>query len=446
MMIRYLGGLSVIFFGIVFSNAVAIAEPLPVKDLAELFQQARQFDPTFRQAQGRVRIAVQSQIEATSALKPAVTLSASRASVSQAESLGGAPVGQLDLISANQTIQVIQPIYRPALMAQVRQAGHLTDASYFQERAAEYDLAARLIRALVDVSTAAAVTQLQRERQSIGKIEYLAAISREAAGDVSAVDVGQSEATLALASAELWAAEGALRVAQQQVQSIIGVDLAVAVVDDLIKPVLEAPVRTGASSPWDWTWVDSVVPHTPEVQAAQAQVQAAEQALQAVRAGFLPTVDLSFRRANSMSESLQSSPNSAYVTNQIGISMNWSLYQGGGTDAALQQAIEVAENARLAKLEVELRVAQRLRSLQADLESAQNAFDAYELQASAGEHRQRSLERAQALGLASRLEVSQAALKSAEYRRALLQTRNKVAALRATLQVFSGKLPEYLAQ
>ena len=49
-MIRYLGGLIVIFFGVLFSHAVAIAEPLPTKDLAELFQLARQFDPTFRQA------------------------------------------------------------------------------------------------------------------------------------------------------------------------------------------------------------------------------------------------------------------------------------------------------------------------------------------------------------------------------------------------------------
>jgi outer membrane protein TolC len=442
-MIRYLGDLSVIFFGILVSHAAAIAEPLAVKDLAELFQEARQFDPTYRQAQGRVRIARESQTEAASALKPVVALSATRASVSQAESSRGIPVDQLDLMSVNQSIQVTQPIYRPALLAQIRQAGEVTDASYFQEQAAEFALAARLIRALIQVSTADAVVKLQSERQGLAKAEYLGAISKEAAGDVSSIDVRESEATLALVSAELWAAEGALRVAREQVYSIVGLEISVGGINDLLEPVLSQHAILKARSPGDWSWVEEVLPKTPEVQAAQAQVRAADQAVSVARAGYLPTVDLNLRRTYSKSESLQSSPNSAYLTTQIGISMNWSLYQGGGTDAATRRAIEIAENARLALAEVELRVSERLKSLRSDLDSAENAFGAYELQVRAGAERLTGLKRAQALGLASRLEVSQAELKLAEYWKTLIQARNQVAELRATLNIFSGQLPKF---
>ena len=442
-MIRYLGGLIVIFFGVLFSHAVAIAEPLPIKDLAELFQQARQFDPTFRQAQGRVRIAIESQTEASSALKPVVTLSAARASVSQAESARGVPVDQLDLMSANQSIQLTQPIYRPALLAQIKQAGEVTDASYFQQQAAEFDLAARLMRALIQVSTADAVVKLQSERQGVAKTEYLAAIAKEAAGDVSVTDVRESEATLAMVSAELRAAEGALRVAREQVYAIAGLKISVDSINALLEPVLSQRVILEARLPGDWSWIEAVLTQTPEVQAAQAQVRAADQAISVARAGYLPTLDFSVRRTYSKSESLQSSPNSAYLTNQIGISMNWSLYQGGGTDAATRRAIEVAENARLALAEVELRVSERLRSLQSDLESTQNAFGAYELQVRAGAERLTGLKRAQALGLASRLEVSQAELKLAEYRKDLRQARDQVVLLRASLQIFSGQLPKF---
>ncbi|MFZ9130249.1 MAG: TolC family protein, partial [Pseudomonadales bacterium] len=343
----------------------------------------------------------------------------------------------------NQSIQLTQPIYRPALLAQIKQAGEVTDASYFQQQAAEFDLAARLMRALIQVSTADAVVKLQSERQDLAKTEYLAAISKEAAGDVSVTDVRESEATLAMVSAELRAAEGALRVAREQVYAIAGLKISVDSINALLEPVLSQRVILEARLPGDWSWIEAVLTQTPEVQAAQAQVRAADQAISVARAGYLPTLDLSVRRTYSKSESLVSSPNSAYLTNQIGISMNWSLYQGGGTDAATRRAIEVAENARLALAEVELRVSERLRSLQSDLESTQNAFGAYELQVRAGAERLTGLKRAQALGLASRLEVSQAELKLAEYRKNLRQARDQVALLRASLQIFSGQLPKF---
>lgn len=194
------------------------------------------------------------------------------------------------------------------------------------------------------LSAAEAYLALERARASVvsrraeaGLAERLAEISRaqQQAGAATRLETLRAEGQLASAAAALAAAEGEAERARYALLLALGAPLdAVPIPADTLG-LPEVPSDSGAAGT------------PPAVAAAAAQARAARQELSAARAGILPSLELSGdyglsgRRLNARAE----------WTEDLAVTLNWNLWDGGLRRSRLAAQSERARQADIAARE-----------------------------------------------------------------------------------------------
>ncbi len=371
---------------------------------------ATEYEARYQVAKATFRAESQALEQARAGLRPSIGFNLNRTFNMLYPTAGR----QQDYVSSSTSLTLRQPLYRPEASAIVRQAG----AEVTRQEAV---LGGERNRLSLDVAS----VYLEALRTDA---EWQAQQSQQQALD-SLVVAAQRALPLGLGSASLVqerqakAAQGQLRVMQARLKR----SEALAQLDKLIgQPAakLVSLPDEGFAWPADGPgaladWQQRARAQSPEVQAAQAAIAAAREAIDRAEAGKYPTVDLLAGRSRTVSDTF-TSLNNRYINNSIGVQLAVPLYDGGRSSAGTAQAV-----AQLERAQALLEGTQRDLDLQIDtahqlLTQASQRLQAHQVVVSASQQAVTAARQGQARGQQSALDVLDA---QAQLQTALLEQR-----------------------
>ncbi|MEP6790788.1 MAG: TolC family outer membrane protein, partial [Ramlibacter sp.] len=160
-----------------------------------------------------------------------------------------------------------------------------------------------------------------------------------AAGAGTRTDIDEAQARLDLTVAQELEARQNVDYSRRQLQTLIGQPVdTLAPVD--VQRLVVAPTVEVLS---DWT--TRAEQYSPDMASARAQVEAAQQEINKVQAGHLPTLDAVAQMSRSTSENI-TTVHSRYDQKVIGLQLSVPIFQGGYVNSQVRQAVAELERAR----------------------------------------------------------------------------------------------------
>lgn len=310
-------------------------------DLQQAYDAAVENDATIRAARAGAAAGRERLPQAKSQLRPNVSLSAGRNYndlISEGKNfLGKATTTQIHYFSGNQTLSVRQPLYRPYLTAQVRQAqAQVEDADATLERD-EQSLVVKVGEAYFEALLTSDQLALVLAQKETYTKQLDAARKGLAAGSGTRTDVDEAQARLDMTTAQELEARQNVEFTRHRIEVLTGQnDAALAQLDvDRFTPVAPVPGSVDA-------WIERAEQSSPELQSLRAQLEVARQEIEKARAGHLPTLDAVAQWARTNSDNV-TSVNSRYDNKIIGLQLSVPLYAGGYVSSMVRQAVASQE-------------------------------------------------------------------------------------------------------
>ena len=331
------------------------ANPAWALDFKTAYEAALQHDATILAERAAAQAAQERLPQALSQRRPSLSLSAGQnrnhLESQTANMLGQRSVSERYYDSNNAALQLRQPLYRPAIMAQIKQArAQVQDADAVLD-VNENDLLERVAQAYFD----ALLGQVQLDLASAQKTAFAAQLQSAQKGFAAGVgmrtDVDEAQARMDLAHAQVLQAQQALDLARRRLALLLGVPVAqlVQLADlDTQRFAPSAPVPTSAEQ-----WIALAEESSPQLQALRARLRAAQAEVDKAQAGHKPTLDVVATVSRSDSDSV-TSINTVYKQKYVGVQLNVPLYAGGYVSSTVRQAL-----AEVQRMQQTLEAAQR---------------------------------------------------------------------------------------
>ena len=306
------------------------ANPAWALDFKTAYEAALQHDATILAERAAAQAAQERLPQALSQRRPSLSLSAGQnrnhLESQTANMLGQRSVSERYYDSNNAALQLRQPLYRPAILAQIKQArAQVQDADAVLD-VNENDLLERVAQAYFD----ALLGQVQLDLASAQKTAFAAQLQSAQKGFAAGVgmrtDVDEAQARMDLAHAQVLQAQQALDLARRRLALLLGVPVAqlVQLADlDTQRFAPSAPVPTSAEQ-----WIALAEESSPQLQALRARLRAAQAEVDKAQAGHKPTLDVVATVSRSDSDSV-TSINTVYKQKYVGVQLNVPLYSGG---------------------------------------------------------------------------------------------------------------------
>jgi outer membrane protein, protease secretion system len=244
--------------------------------------------------------------------------------------------------SSNQTLSVRQPLFRPALTAQYRQAQALVEdanASLAQE---EQNLVVRVASAYFEAVLSAEQLTLVLAQQAFNRTQLDAARKIFAAGAGIRTDVDEAQARLDMTLAQEIEARQNIGYTKQQLQALINQPVDALDPVDVVKLDLAGPQPARLDD-----WIARAEQGSPQLRSLKAQMEAAREEIAKASSGHLPTLDGVIQVSRSKSDSV-TSLRSTYSNATIGLQLNIPIYAGGAVSSAVRQALASQERSEQA--------------------------------------------------------------------------------------------------
>lgn len=263
--------------------------------------------------------------------------------------------------SSNQALVVRQPLYRPVLKAQYRQAQALVDdveASLAQE---EQNLVVRVALAYFEAVLSHEQLALVLAQQAFNRTQLDAARKIFAAGAGIRTDVDEAQARLDMTLAQEIEARQNIGFTQQQLQVLINQPVDALDPLDVARLALQGPQPERLGD-----WITRAEANSPQLRSLKAQAEAAREEVAKARSGHLPTLDAVAQWSRSNSDT-PTSLRSTYVNTSIGLQLNIPIYAGGAVNSAVRAALASLERSEQAqeggRRELGLRVNKEFRAV-----------------------------------------------------------------------------------
>ena len=408
--------------------------------LNDIYRAALQSDATLSAAGAQVRSSTEVVEQAKAQFRPNVSYNANyfRNDLnSQNQPLFGPKQKAHEVYnSSGQTLQLRQPLYRPALLAGLDTArAQLDDAT--QSFAAEtQNLAMRAVEGYLELLSSKERQQLNIVQKKSAERGLDSARKRFDGGIGIRTDIDEAQARVDMIAAQQVETDQAVLAARLALAEIIRLPVGEVLALD------PARVPMAPMAPLDVeSWMTDAVATSPVLASLQARVLAAQATVERIQAGHKPTLDALFQVNKSGSENV-TSPSSSYLNKQIGLQLMVPLYAGGAVQSQVRQALaEQARSEDLLEAErraLKLRVHREWRGMTdgarkvAALEQAVVSADRVTV----------SIGRSFEGGLRTVLEVLDAQERAQTARRDLLTARLQYVASRLRLLSYAGKLDE----
>lgn len=327
------------------------------EDLLGTVQRAQAHDATYLAARRALDAAAERPIQARAGLLPAVNVTAAANRQSgQAAFSGGEPVDR-EVRNRSWSLQITQPIWRPASLAGWRHADAQLEQAREQFHQVEQDLLLRSAQSYLDVLVA-------REGRRAAD-SYLAAVEQQLAlasrnlevGTGAITDVHEAQARRDAARAQGVAAQNEVELRMAELERLLGGPPgALQPLDPLA--ALPPPPADGLEG-----WLDTARAEHPAVRIQRSAVDVARAEVERQRAGHSPTLDLTASYGPTHASGSMNSPAdiaSRVRSSQVGVNFTMPLYAGGAVQSRVREAMAMRD-----KAEEELEAARRLASTQA---------------------------------------------------------------------------------
>lgn len=400
------------------------------RTLADLYPLALQHDPTIKAARASQAAANEKLPQARSQLRPQVSLSADQLR-NQLELQGRSA----DYTSANRTVQLRQGLLRPAQWAAVEQAEHVVAEAAANLESAERELLTRLSTAVFEHLFAREQLRFATALEATTRAQLAAAQRVFEQGSGVRTDVDEARARQDAAAVQAMQARFQVETTQRQLERLTGVSppaLSPLVAQDLWDRL--EPVQPVAQL------VQTAELEQPVIRALQARLAIARADVRRVSLNYAPTVDLLSRLSHSRSENVFN-PDSRYRNRQLGIQLNWPLYEGGLTQSAEREALarvsEAEQRLEAGRHDLHQKIEEQSRALTEGRQRVDAQRQALASAAQLAISSQRSFE----AGNRTRLDVINAEQQKLQAERDLMQARLSYLAAHVRLKLLAGAAP-----
>ncbi len=350
--------------------ALLTALPAAAIDIADAYQDARRNDPVLSGAKAGFGAQKQLLPQARAGLLPKLaiigTTSKNRRSFPVPPVMDQDPrsptFGQLVEIPSQTyndhawQVQLNQPLVNLAAWFDLRSASATVQAAEASLAATEQELIVRVVRSYLNVLRAQDLLDATRAQETAVQRQLEQVQQRFEVGLVAITDVLEAQAAYDNSTVARIQADGDLHVFFEILSTLTGVhyESLDRIADTL--PIIDPEPQSEQS------WVEKALEANHLVRAAQAQLEAANRALAARRAGRLPTLEGTISHSHFVTGGL-SFLGGKTDTTSYALSLNLPIYQGGFTHAKAKEARYLAEQARQQLLNQQLTVSRDTRNL-----------------------------------------------------------------------------------
>jgi len=326
--------------------------------LLELFDLALLNDARWRGAQAAAAAQQERLPQARAQLLPQVGLSVSRQhndlERTQSDFRGQPVTTQERFYGQNQTLSLRQPLLRPALHANLRQARALVEEADATLEREQHSLGERVLLHYLEALLALEQQRLLQAQLELTRNQLQAAQRAFELGSGIRTDIDEARARLDLLLAQALQARLQVELTRRQLQALTSSALGT-----LQAPPVAALPRQRPDPLELAHWIERAHSHNPELLALQARLQAARHEIERAQGGRWPTLDATIQYTQSASESL-TSPHARHTNRMIGLQFNLPLYTGGAISSQVRQAVaqhtQAQEALEAARRDLALRV------------------------------------------------------------------------------------------
>jgi protease secretion system outer membrane protein len=306
-------------------------------DLLQAFEAAQQNDATILAARATATMEQERLPQAKSQLLPNLSANVSRTN-NQLTSvtpnfLGVEQTSVSNYPSSSQSLTLRQPLFRPQLTAQYRQAKAQVDdadATLLQE---EQNLVVRVGGAYFEAMLTHDQLALILAQQTAYTTQLDAARKTFAAGSGTRTDIDEAQALLDMSKAQEIEARQSVTYTQQQLEMLVNQPIDKLATLDIARLTLDYPQPNNLDH-----WTALVENQNPQLQSLKARVEASSEETKKASAGHYPTLDAVAQYSDSKSESVTSNT-SRYTNSSFGFQLNIPLFAGGAVNSQVRQSL-----------------------------------------------------------------------------------------------------------
>jgi outer membrane protein, protease secretion system len=418
--------------------ACGAASPALAIDLLQAWQAALANDPQFRAARASADVARERVPQARAQLLPQVSASSQRYWNDLRTEQTNTPLPRVDrdrYTSAADALTLRQPLFRPGLMAQLRQAHAVASQGASQLETEQIRLAARVAEAYLEVLRAQEQVRLVEQQRGMLATQLDAARKGFAAGSGTRTDIDEAQSRIDINVALELEARQAVEIARRQLSAITG-EPSATVSAVAVERLPATPQLTSVDD-----WVARAQAASPEVHAGRSSLEAAQEAVDVAQAEHLPTLDgiaQVLRNENDNPTRI----NSRFNQRQIGVQLTVPIFEGGGTSSRVRQAQAEAQRAESLLRATELDVANRVHREYRGVSEGLARIRALEQAVRSNEQLVTSSRRSYAAGARTLLDILNAEQQLGSVRRDLAQARFAYLAALVRLRTLAGEPAE----
>ncbi len=323
---------------VVGSTLLCLSIAANAMDLLQAYEAAQQNDPTMLAARATATGERERLPQARAQLLPNLNASVSR-NTNRLTSQGVEEPTQKSYPSSNQTLTLRQPLFRPQLTAQYRQAQAQADDANAVLQQEEQSLAVRVSGAYFEAMLTQDQLALVLAQQTAYTTQLDAARKSFAAGSGTRTDVDEAQARLDMSLALEIEARQNVTYTLQQLQTLVNQPIVKLATLNVGRLALQHPQPNNLD---DWT--ARAERHSPQLQSLAARVEVARQETKKTRAGHYPTLDAIAQLVDSQSESVINT-SSRFTNKIIGLQLNVPLFAGGLVNSQVRQTLAGQERA-----------------------------------------------------------------------------------------------------
>ena len=318
------------------STLLALCLPAQAMDLLQAYQAAQAQDANLQAAKANAAAERERIPQARSQMLPNLSANLSR-NDNHLESttpnfLGQEQTTRTGYPSSNKTLSLRQPLYRPQLAAQYRQAKAQVNDAEATLALEEQNLAVRVSAAYFEAMLTHDQLALVLAQQVAYTTQLDAARKSFAAGSGTRTDIDDAQARIDMNVALEIEARQNVTYTLQQLHAITGQPVDKLATLDVDRLEL-APPQPGHLDDWTARAEQS----SPQLQSLKARVDVARQEIDKAKSGHYPTLDAIAQWSQSESENVTNTT-SRYTNNLIGLQLSVPLFAGGYVSASVRQA------------------------------------------------------------------------------------------------------------
>ncbi|HEX9392935.1 MAG TPA: TolC family outer membrane protein [Usitatibacteraceae bacterium] len=331
------------------------ANPASAANLLDIYRDAKAQDPVYASSRASAEAGKEAYPQARAGLLPNLSLSGAY-NRNERETTG---IPKFDYNSKSYTLSLTQPLFRMQNWIAAAQADwqvKQTDAVFAD---AEQNLILRAAQAYFDVLLAQDNVALSGAQKTAFSEQLAQAKRNFEVGTATIVDTYDSQARYDLAVAREISDQNDLEIKMRALQQLIGkFPASLSPLKDGVSLALPQPANMDE-------WVKSAEDSSPVIAQFRAAYEIATREVTRNKAGHLPTLDLVGSYSDSRSPNITTlgatGPELSTKATQIGLQLTFPLFQGGGTQSRIRQALSLREKAEQDLENTKRTVAQNVR-------------------------------------------------------------------------------------